>query len=69
LDDVTEYRGVIPLDSFNLAQEYGSSDYDTRLNFTTFLTYDIPGSSHGPKWLSPWLAVEQPVLVPQRTAV
>ena len=52
LDDVTEYRGVIPLDSFNLAQEYGSSDYDTRLNFTTFLTYDIPGSSHGPKWLS-----------------
>jgi hypothetical protein len=52
LDDVTEYRGVIPLDSFNLAQEYGSSDFDTRLNFTTFLTYDIPGSSHGPKWLS-----------------
>jgi hypothetical protein len=52
LDDVTEYRGVIPLDSYNLAQEYGSSDFDTRLNFTTFLTYDIPGSSHGPKWLS-----------------
>jgi hypothetical protein len=52
LDDVTEYRGVIPLDSFNLAQEYGSSDFDTRLNFTTFLTYDIPGSAHGPKWLS-----------------
>ena len=52
LDDVTEYRGVIPLDSFNLAQEYGSSDFDTRLNFTTFLTYEIPGSSHGPKWLT-----------------
>jgi hypothetical protein len=52
LDEVTEYRGVIPFDSFNLAQEYGSSDFDTRLNFTTFLTYDIPGSSHGPKWLS-----------------
>jgi hypothetical protein len=52
LDDVTEYRGVVPLDSYNLAQEYGSSDFDTRLNFTTFLTYDIPGSSHGPKWLS-----------------
>ncbi len=52
LDDVTEYRGVIPLDSYNLAQEYGSSDFDTRLNFTTFVTYDIPGSSHGPKWLS-----------------
>ncbi|MGA3072066.1 MAG: carboxypeptidase regulatory-like domain-containing protein [Bryobacteraceae bacterium] len=52
LDDVTEYRGVVPLDSYNLAQEYGSSDFDTRLNFTTFLTYDIPGSAHGPKWLS-----------------
>jgi hypothetical protein len=52
LDDITEYRGVLPLDSFNLRQEYGSSDFDTRLNFTTFLTYDIPGSSHGPKWLS-----------------
>ena len=52
LDDVTEYRGVLPLDSSNLAQEYGSSDFDTRLNFTTFLTYDIPGSAHGPKWLS-----------------
>ncbi len=52
LDDVTEYRGVLPLDSTNLRQEYGSSDFDTRLNFTTFLTYDIPGSAHGPKWLS-----------------
>jgi len=52
LDDVTEYRGVLPLDSFNLRQEYGSSDFDTRLNFTTFLTYDIPGSSHGPKWVT-----------------
>lgn len=44
LDDVTEYRGVIPLDSFNLAQEYGSSDFDTRLKFTAFWTYDIPGA-------------------------
>ena len=52
LDEVTEYRGVLPLDSTNLAQEYGSSDFDTRLNFTSFLTYDIPGSSHGPKWIS-----------------
>ena len=44
LDDVTEYRGAIPLDSFNLAQEYGSSDFDTRHNFTAFWTYDIPGA-------------------------
>ena len=52
LDEVTEYRGVLPLDSFNLRQEYGSSDFDTRQNFTSFLSYDVPGSSHGPKWLT-----------------
>jgi hypothetical protein len=51
LDDVTEYRGVIPLDSFNLRQEYGSSDFDTRHNFTAFWTYDIPGA-HKLKWLT-----------------
>jgi hypothetical protein len=44
LDDVTEYRGAIPLDSFNLRQEYGSSDYDTRLNFTAYWSYLIPGA-------------------------
>ena len=52
LDDVTEYRGVIPLDSFNLRQEYGSGDFDTRHNFTAFFSYDVPGSSHGPKFLT-----------------
>lgn len=52
LDDMTEYRGEIPLDSFNLKQEYGNSDFDTRNNFTAFLAYDIPGSSWGPKLLT-----------------
>jgi Carboxypeptidase regulatory-like domain/TonB dependent receptor len=52
LDFVTEYRGAIPLDSFNLRQEYGSSDFDTRNNFTASWTYDVPGSSHGPKFLT-----------------
>jgi hypothetical protein len=52
LDEVTEYRGVLPLDSFNLHQEYGNGDFDTRNNFTTFWSYDIPGSSHGPKILT-----------------
>jgi len=52
LDDMTEYRGQIPLDSFNLKQEYGNSDFDTRNNFTAFLAYDIPGSSWGPKLLT-----------------
>src|SRR5581483_11707760 len=44
LDEVTEYRGSIPLDSFNLKQEYGNSDFDTRLNFTAFFTYAIPAA-------------------------
>lgn len=52
LDEVTEYRGSIPHDSFNLAEDYGNSDFDTRLNFTTFLDWQVPGSSHGPKWLT-----------------
>ncbi len=46
LDEVTEYRGVIPFDSFNLKEDYGSSDFDTRHAFTAFFSYDIPGSSH-----------------------
>jgi Carboxypeptidase regulatory-like domain/TonB dependent receptor len=52
LDVMTEYRGVIPLDSYNLKAEYGNGDFDTRHNFTTSLTYEVPGSSHGPKILT-----------------
>jgi hypothetical protein len=54
LDEVTEYRGAIPLDSFNLAQEYASGDFDTRHNFTAFFTWDIPGSSHFKLLTSGW---------------
>jgi hypothetical protein len=54
LDDVTEYRGAIPLDSFNLRQEYGSSDFDTRLNFTAFFSYLIPGNRHLKVLTSGW---------------
>jgi hypothetical protein len=52
LDVMSEYRGVIPLDSYNLKAEYGNGDFDTRHNFTSSLTYEIPGSSHGPKILT-----------------
>ena len=52
LDEATEFRGIIPLDSLNLKQEYGSSDFDTRHNLTAYWTYEIPGSSHGPKVLT-----------------
>jgi len=52
LDVMTEYRGSVPFDSTNLRLDYGSGDFDTRKNFTAFWTYDIPGSSHGPKILT-----------------
>lgn len=52
LDVMSEYRAVIPLDSYNLKAEYGNGDFDTRHNFTTTLTYAVPGSSHGPKILT-----------------
>jgi hypothetical protein len=52
LDEITAYRGAIPFDSTNLKAEYGNGDFDTRHNFSGVFTWDIPGSSHGPKWLT-----------------
>jgi hypothetical protein len=42
LDDVTEYRGVVPLDSTNLRAEYGSGDFDTKHSFTAQFIYSVP---------------------------
>ena len=52
LDEISEYRAVIADDVNNIKLDYGNGDYDTRHLFTTALTYDIPGSSHGPKLLT-----------------
>jgi len=52
LDEISEYRAVIADDVNNIKLDYGNGDYDTRHLFTTELTYDIPGSSHGPKILT-----------------
>jgi carboxypeptidase family protein len=52
LDDMTEYRGEILFSNTDPRLDYGSGDFDTRQNFTAFWTYDIPGSSHGPKILT-----------------
>jgi len=52
LDTMTEYRGAIQFDYTRPKLDYGSGDFDTRHNFTAFWTYDIPGSSHGPKILT-----------------
>jgi hypothetical protein len=52
LDEITAYRGALPYDSHNLKAEYGNGDFDTRHNFSATLTWDIPGSEHGPKWVT-----------------
>jgi hypothetical protein len=52
LDEITAYRGALPFDSLNLKGEYGNGDFDTRHNFSATLTWDIPGSSRGPKVLT-----------------
>ena len=52
LDEVTQYVGALPQDSTNFYGDYGNSDYDIRHHFNSYLIYDIPGSSHGPHWLS-----------------
>ncbi len=52
LDTMTEYRGSIQFDPTQPKLDYGSGDFDTRQNLTAFLTYDVPGSSHGPRALT-----------------
>jgi hypothetical protein len=52
LDEISEYRGAIPLDSTDLKAEYGNGDFDTRQNLSATLTWAVPGSSHGPQWLT-----------------
>jgi hypothetical protein len=52
LDIMTEYRGSVLFSAANPKLDYGSGDFDTRHNFNAFLTYDVPGSSYGPKILT-----------------
>jgi hypothetical protein len=52
LDEISAYRGAIPFDSTNLKAEYGNGDFDTRQNFSATITWDVPGSSHGPRLLT-----------------
>jgi hypothetical protein len=54
LDNMTQYRGTLPQDSFNLKADYGSMDYDTRHNFTAVVNYDLPNTSRLRPLLSGW---------------
>ena len=52
LDEMSQIIPLLPQDSTNVKGDYGNSDFDTRNTFSGYFTYDVPGSSHGPKWLS-----------------
>ena len=59
LDDVGAnwdfgYGAGLPEDSFNLAREYASSDFDIRHRFTLSLTYAIPGKSGFGQMMEGW---------------
>jgi hypothetical protein len=49
--DVSSFGGA-PQDSTHPDADYGNSDFDTRNNFTAFFQYEVPGSQHGPRWLT-----------------
>ena len=51
LDEQSQYRGFLPQDSANLKGDYGNSDFDTRHSFTGGINYEVPNSTHGPKYL------------------
>jgi hypothetical protein len=54
LDDMTQFRGIIPQNSFNLRGDYGNSDYDTRHKATGAINYDLPNGTRWKKLTSGW---------------
>ncbi len=54
LDDMTQYRGTLPQDSFNLKADYGNMDYDTRQRFSAQLNYELPNASRYKLLLNGW---------------
>jgi len=59
LDDVGAnwdfgYGAGLPVDSFNVGREYGSSDFDIRHRLTLSLTYAIPGKTGYGQMLEGW---------------
>lgn len=51
LDEMTQYRGGLPQDSYNFKGDYGNSDFDTRNTFVGYVNYDVPTIA-GPKLLT-----------------
>jgi hypothetical protein len=54
LDDSSSPRAKQdwPQDSLNLKANYGNSDSDQRHTFIATLSYAVPNSKHGPRWLT-----------------
>ena len=42
IDDTSDVRNTVPTNSYNLANERGSSTFDIRHIATSFLSYDLP---------------------------
>ncbi|MCU1259308.1 MAG: TonB-dependent receptor plug, partial [Bryobacterales bacterium] len=51
LDDASAVRGLTPTDSRNLRFDYGNSSFDVRHTFTSYITYEVPTPSWGPRRL------------------
>lgn len=54
LDFLTQYRGANITNANCIKCDYASMDYDTRNNFTSYITYDIPGSKFLPGLTKGW---------------
>jgi hypothetical protein len=50
-DDASAVRGTNPTDSRNLRFDFGDAAFDVRNTFTSYITYEVPTASKGPKWL------------------
>ena len=50
-DDASAIRGTNPTNSRDLRFDFGDSSFDVRHTFTSYITYEVPVPSMGPKWL------------------
>ena len=54
LDFLTQYRNANITNAACVKCDYASMDYDTRNNFTSYVTYDIPGGKFLPALTTGW---------------
>ncbi len=51
-DEVSVSRSTLPQNSNDFRGDYGQTDLDTHNTFSTYVTYNVPGSSRGPRILT-----------------